>query len=172
MEARENFFRRVLRDYGGALQRLASCYEDNAVGREDLLQDIYLGVWQAIPRFRGDASERTWLYRIAHNTAISASLSRNRRAKRERPLPECFDPPSEAESADCRILADQERRVLLEAVRRLPLEDRQIVALHLDGLSYSEIEQVTGLSQSAIATRLSRLRKRLMENIGAMEKPR
>ena len=61
MESREDFFRRLLQTYSGALQRLASCYEENATLREDLLQEIYLALWQAIPRFRGDASERTWL---------------------------------------------------------------------------------------------------------------
>lgn len=172
MENRESFFRRLLRDYNGALQRLVNCYEMDAALREDLLQEIYLALWQAIPRFRGDASERTWLYRIAHNTAISASISRGRRKKREHPIAECFDPPSAAEAADRRMVAEEERRALFDAIRCLALEDRQIVMLHLDGLSYAEIEQVTELSQSAIATRLSRLRRRLVESIAALEKPK
>jgi RNA polymerase sigma-70 factor (ECF subfamily) len=170
MESREDFFRRLLQTYSGALQRLASCYEENAALREDLLQEIYLALWQAIPRFRGDASERTWLYRIAHNTAISASLSRGRRSKQEHPMPEHFDPPSAAEPADRRMLAEEERRSLFASIRMLPVEDRQIVTLHLDGLSYAEIENVTELSQTAIATRLSRLRKKLAESIGTVEK--
>lgn len=170
MQNREDFFRRLLRDYGAALQRLVNCYEDNAVFREDLLQDIYLALWQAFPRFRGDSSERTWLYRIAHNTAISAAISRTRRARREQSIAARFDPPSAAEALDQRMVAEEERHALFEAIRRLALEDRQLVTLHLDGLSYAEIEQVMDLSQSAIATRLSRLRRRLIENLGNVEK--
>jgi RNA polymerase sigma-70 factor (ECF subfamily) len=110
------------------------------------------------------------LYRIAHNTAISASISRGRRSKREHPIGEHFDPPSTAEPADRRIVAEEERRTLFEAIRQLPLEDRQVVTLHLDGLSYAEIEQVMDVSQAAIATRLSRLRRRLTDSIGVGEK--
>jgi RNA polymerase sigma-70 factor (ECF subfamily) len=170
MQNREAFFRRLLGDYGGALQRLASCYEADAALRQDLLQEIYLALWQAIPRFRGDASERTWLYRIAHNTAISASISRGRRSKREQAIADQFDPPSAAAPADRRMVAEEERRALFDAIRRLPVEDRQVVTLHLDGLSHAEIEEVMDLSQAAIATRLSRLRRRLAENIGVGEK--
>ena len=165
MEDRENFFRRLLRDYGGALRRLVNCYEADAALREDLLQEIYLALWQAIPRFHGAASERTWLYRIAHNTAISAVVSQSRRKKMEHPIAERFDARSPAEAFDQGMVAAEERRALFEAIRQLPMVDRQVVTLHLDGLSYAEIEQVTELSLAAIATRLSRVRSRLVESL-------
>ncbi|MSV36373.1 MAG: hypothetical protein EXQ47_12375 [Bryobacterales bacterium] len=43
---------------------------DGAEG-DDLLQEITLALWAALPRFRGESSERTWVYRVAHNTGIS-----------------------------------------------------------------------------------------------------
>jgi DNA-directed RNA polymerase specialized sigma24 family protein len=70
------------------------------------------------------------------------------------------------------MVAAEERRALFDAIRLLALEDRQVVTLHLDGLSHAEIEEVMDLSQSAIATRLSRLRRRLAESIGVGEKRR
>ncbi len=170
MESREHFFRRLLRDYGAALQRLVNCYEWNSALREDLLQDIYLALWQALPRFRGEASERTWLYRIAHNTAISAALSQKRRGQREQPIADRFDVPSAAIELDRQMAAEEERRTLFAAIRDLPVADRQLVMLHLDGLSYAEIEQVLELSQSAVATRLSRLRRKLTETLTAVER--
>src|SRR5262249_48070010 len=56
-------------------------------------------------------------------------------------------------------------RQLQQAIRDLQVTDRQIVLLHLEGLSYSEIEAVSGLSESAIATRLTRIRGELKEKI-------
>ena len=73
------------------------------------------------------------------------------------------DCPSAAEPADLAIVAREKRDVMLTAIRQLPAIERQVVVLHLEGLSYQEIEQVSGLSQSAIATRLSRIRARLTE---------
>lgn len=167
--AREDTFRRLLGDFGAALQRLANSYEEDAGLREDLLQEILLALWQSIPQFRGESSERTWLYRIAHNTAISAMVSRNRRREREQVLPEHFEPSSGFESPEGQLARDEQHQALFQAIRGLPLTDRRIVTLHLDGLSYAEIEQVTGLSQSAIATRLSRARGRIVETLGIKE---
>ena len=117
-----------------------------------------MALWTAFPRFRGDASERTWVYRVAHNTAISFVASRQRR-RREQP----GDPPNELVSTANpeRAAIDQQRREQLSsAVQDLPLPDRQIIVLHLEGLSAAEIEAVTGLTAGAIATRLTRIRQK------------
>jgi RNA polymerase sigma-70 factor (ECF subfamily) len=58
-------------DFGASLGRLASSYESNAQGREDLLQEIRLAIWVALPRFRNESSMRTFVFRIAHNRALS-----------------------------------------------------------------------------------------------------
>jgi RNA polymerase sigma factor (sigma-70 family) len=167
--SREETFRRLLRDFGAAIQRLANSYEAEPALREDLIQEISLALWQSIPTFRGESSERTWLYRVAHNTAISAILSSNRRRQREQILPEGFDPVSTVDSAERTLIRDEQHSALLDAIRSLPLTDRRIVTLHLDSLSYAEIEQVTGLSQSAIATRLTRARARIAATLGTKE---
>ena len=73
----------LLRRYLPALRRLTASYLSTTYERDDLLQEIALGLWTALPRFRGEASERTWLYRIAHNTAISFVTRRKRQTDRE-----------------------------------------------------------------------------------------
>ncbi|MEO8658284.1 MAG: RNA polymerase sigma factor [Bryobacteraceae bacterium] len=167
--SREETFRRLLRDFGAAIQRLANSYEADPALREDLIQEVYLALWQSIPTFRAESSERTWLYRVAHNTAISTILSSNRRRHREQILPAGFESASKVESAERTLIRDEQHSALLHAIRLLPLIDRRIVTLHLDSLSYAEIEQVTGLSQSAIATRLTRARARIAATIGTKE---
>jgi RNA polymerase sigma factor (sigma-70 family) len=70
-------FDRLLAANGPALGRLAASYTNTLSDRDDLLQEIVLAVWQALRTFRGECSERTFLFRIAHNRAI-AYLSRTR----------------------------------------------------------------------------------------------
>ena len=158
-------FLRLLNEYEPALWRLVNAYEQNSSRRDDLFQEIALNVWQALPRFRGDSSERTWLYRIAHNVAISGMQSRRRTQRRETPMADSMDPPHAGAYADELIDRREKREALVAAIRELPAFDRGLIILHLEGLSYQEIEQVAGLSESAIGSRLTRIRARLTELI-------
>ena len=160
---------RLMEQYESALWRLVNSYEADRSRREDLFQEIVLGLWKAIPRFRGDSSERTWLYRIAHNIAICALDSRRRRERSELPMTDSIERPTAAEHPDQTLLIREKRDAMLAAIRELPAIDRQVVVLHLEGLSYGEIELISGLSQSAIATRLSRIRARLTEVVRKKE---
>jgi RNA polymerase sigma factor (sigma-70 family) len=162
-------FLRLMQQFEPALRRLAAAYFDREADRADLFQEIALALWQAIPRFRKESSERTWLYRIAHNVAISSAAKTHRRARREEFLSEEFEHPSAAAGAEEGLLLGEKRRALVDSIRRLAAADRQVILLHLEGLSYTEIEEVSGLSETAIATRLSRIRAKLKEEIRKRE---
>lgn len=170
---RRDTFLRLMDEYEPALHRLTGAYSAQPADREDIFQEIAVALWQAIPKFRGEASERTWLYRIAHNVAITQSTRRRSRGGREEAIAEGADFPSVAIDSEQEVLRAEKRTLLLDAIRELPAADRQIILLHLEGLNYAQIEEISGLSQSAIATRLSRLRDRLRDRINAAgEEPR
>ena len=166
---RNDVFLRLVQQFEPALRRLTAAYFDREADRADLFQEIALALWQAIPRFRRESSERTWLYRIAHNVAISSSARTHRRARREEFLSEEFEHPSAAAGAEEGLLLGEKRRALVDSIRLLAATDRQIILLHLEGLSYAEIEEVSGLSETAIATRLSRIRAKLKQEIRKRE---
>jgi RNA polymerase sigma factor (sigma-70 family) len=189
-QGRRETFLRLFLNYGAAMRRLAAVYVNDARDREDLVQEIAMALWQAIPKFRGEASERTWLYRIAHNTAITASAKLWRPGKREsviEDLQELRDLGAAAgeDSAagagavsaiasndapgDARLIEAQRREWLMRAIRELAAVDRQIMTLHLEELSYREIQEITGMTEGAIATRLTRIRERLAEEIRKQE---
>jgi RNA polymerase sigma factor (sigma-70 family) len=157
----EGRFERLLEGNRASLGRLAFSYTNTAADREDLLQDIAMALWQALPRFRGECSERTFVYRIAHNRALTALA-------RRRPLHH----PVEAESVDpvplveAALAEQQESTRLAEAVRRLPLPYRQVVVLVLEGLEYGEIAEVLGISESNVGVRLNRARPLLRQMMG------
>ncbi len=166
---RKAAFLRIYEQYAPALQRLAGAYAARPEDREDLLQEIAAALWRALPAYRAESSERTWLYRIAHNVAITASVKRHTRENREAAPDASPDPPSGGASAEQDVLADEKRRMLFAAIRELPATDRQITVLHLEGLSAAEIEAVTGIAEGAVATRLTRIREKLRQAIRAKE---
>lgn len=152
----------ILRRDGAALRRVAGAYERDPGRREDLFQDICLAVWQALPRFRGDSSERTFVFRIAHNRGLThrsrrgPSTATDLEAAAER----LADPHPGPEAA---AREGQRRERLREAVLALPLEPRQILSLTLEGLSNLEIADVLGITENNVAVRLNRARKALRQ---------
>lgn len=150
----------LLGRYISPLRRLAWSYEHQPAARDDLLQEIAMALWTALPRFRGDCSERTWVYRVAHNTAISFAAQRRRRDGREQPG-EPEREPAVGALQEGNAIARERRERLRAAVQELPLAERQLIVLHLEGLSASEIEAISGVSAGAVATRLTRIRQRL-----------
>ncbi len=168
--ARRETFLRLISEYKSPLQRLAAAYVREVPDREDVIQEIAVALWQAIPKFRNESSERTWLYRIAHNTAITAVTKLRRRGRSEAALDDLPEPPDRPSPPTNDGLIEAERRTwLVQAIRLLPADDRQIVTLHLEDLSHRQIQEITGLSEGAIATRLSRIRTRLAAQIRNLE---
>ncbi len=137
------------------MRRLCGAYAARAADRDDLFQEIFLAVWRALPAFRGDASVRTWLYRIAHNVALTWQARQRRRDAQETSLSEDAAAGSEM---------DLRRLELKRAVARMPPADRTLVLLWLEGLSAAEIEEVTGVKAATVAVRLSRIRRALQPN--------
>lgn len=142
-----------MKAYAGAVRRLCSVYAGAPSDREDLFQEIFLGVWRSLPAFRGEASERTWIYRIAHNVALTWQIRDRRRQSRELGLDTAT--PPETKPVDLRRM-DLER-----AVAQLRPADRSLILLWLEGLTAVEIEEVTGVPAATVAVRLGRIRKQL-----------
>ena len=150
--ARRKTFGQLIEAYSGPMRRLSSVYAASPSDREDLVQDIFLAVWRALPAFRGDASERTWLYRIAHNVALTWQTRDRRRRLREAVLDDHVQPTNET---------DLRRLDLNRTIAKMTPADRTLTLLWLEGLSAVEIEHVTGVKAGTVAVRLSRIRKQL-----------
>ncbi len=159
--ALEQQYDRILREHGPALRRVAAAYEADPSRREDLFQEICLALWQALPRFREEASERTFAFRIAHNRGLTHGWrARGTVTADLNEAEELADPRQDPESE----LQEGERRDRLrEAIRRLPLAARQVVVLSLEGLSQREIGDVLGITENNVAVRLTRARKLLRQ---------
>jgi len=154
-------FEELLREHGPALRRVASGYELDAARREDLFQEICLALWRALPRFRGECSERTFVYRVAHNRGLTHRARRPRETAADLEAAEQIPDPAAGPETAAR---DGERRARLRAaVAGLPHGLRQVLTLTLEGLTPREVSAVVGISENNVAVRLTRARRLLRE---------
>lgn len=155
--ALEQAFNRLLADNRAALSRLAASYAGPG-DRDDLLQEIAIALWRALPKFRGECSERTFLFRIAHNRCITHISKRRPTVSLD---DADIDPEAPTAAADEMIAVQEDRERLLRAVQRLPLIYREVVVLLLEGLDYQQIADVVGISEGNVGVRLTRARQQL-----------
>ncbi len=149
----------ILERHRDALWRLTAGYARQRADREDLYQEILLAVWGALRRFRGDCSERTFVYRVAHNRGIT-HRARVHRA-RGPSLDEVLAPADQRDSPEVETIERERAAGLGEAIRQLPLAYREVVMLRLEGLSSREIAEITGINENNVDVRLTRARLRL-----------
>ncbi|WP_250626480.1 RNA polymerase sigma factor [Pinirhizobacter soli] len=169
LASQEALFEGIALEYGPALARLASAYEANSEQRRDLLQDIHIAVWRSLLVFDHRCSIRTWVYRVAHNTATThVTRSRSLRGQRLCSLDEIGDV---VDSHDTEAIANREQAVgrLLKLVGLLQTLDRQIILLYLEGLDAASIAAITGLSPGNIATKVHRIKALLARHFHAEE---
>jgi RNA polymerase sigma-70 factor (ECF subfamily) len=151
----EQRFAALLEENYGALSRLAASYTRNPADRDDLVQDILLSMWRALPSFRGECSERTFLFRIAHNRCITHVTRSRHNISLDDLEAEPVDPGM---STERQLAESQERGRLLAAVRELQPIYREVVVLLLEGFDYKEISRIVGISKTNVGVRLNRAR--------------
>jgi RNA polymerase sigma-70 factor (ECF subfamily) len=156
----------VIAREGASLSRLAAVYERDPALREDLFQEICLAVWRALGSYRGESSVRTFVFRIAHNRAVSHAVKRaNLRTDSLDALHE--EPVSSERSMEESIDNTLRALSLRRAIARLPLGQRQVTVMALEGFKTREIGEVLGLSENAVSIRLTRARETLRGLLGA-----
>jgi len=162
-ETLDERFSRLLRANYAPLTRLAASYASNRSDRDDLLQEIAIALWRALPSFRGECSERTFLFRIAHNRCITHFSRRRVTVSIDDVQIEPEDPQASSEAI---VAEEQQRRRFVQAVRGLPVIHREVLVLFLEGMDYAEIAAVVGISESNVGVRLNRARQKLKALLG------
>lgn len=150
---REKIFREWLERHRRVLEHVVRGFASPAE-RDDLLQEMLLALWHAVPRFRSEAAVTTYIYRVAQNTALTW-----RRGLARRPLTEPLD--IERHGVSDSPAHFERTEALYAAVRRLPELDRALVLLYLEEISYRDIADVLGMSVSNVGVRLNRARATL-----------
>jgi RNA polymerase sigma-70 factor (ECF subfamily) len=152
---RERLFLEVFQGRRASLQRLCFGFlGSSSQETEDLFQEIMTNVWNSLPSFRAESAIHTWVYRIAVNTA----LVYRKKLKRGEELP---DVPDGRMGAHQNLEQEERLAALRRAIAALADQDRLIVTLLLEGLSYKEIAEITGLTVNYVGVKISRIKQML-----------
>ena len=156
-------------------QIVSTCFNfvHNQADAEDLAQEVFIEVFKAIERFRGDASISTWLSRIAINKSLNF-VKKHKRLRWIRNLQTAFSSDEKAQevpdakTADPQADLEQSERVRVLTNAIDSLAENQKIAFNLskfEGLSYKEIAKVMGTSVPAVESLLNRAKKALQNKL-------
>src|SRR4030095_9813126 len=168
---RSELYQEAVAVYGGAIERLARAYEADRDRQQDLLQEIHMAIWRSLEIYESRCAIRTWVYRVAHNTAAKY-VGRQRRAGQETfvALEEVCTRPGDRESRSAnrsRILLE----ALMELTHRLKPPDRQLILLYLEGVDTVSIGEIVGMSSANVRTKIHRLKTILSRQFYTEEEP-
>ena len=160
-EDHKSIFTKWLEEHSSSVAKVARAYTLTSDECQDLAQEILLQAWKSLPRFNGNASPATWFYRVALHTAMNWQRHDRPRRTRQQPFVEfhelATEIPESAEQLQQRELVEQ----LYQAIHQLPKTDSALVLLYLDELSYREIAEVLGISESHVGVKLNRAKTAL-----------
>lgn len=154
MENVEQEFISTIRTYERVIYKVCYLYTTPNAPLNDLYQEVVLNLWKAFPKFRGECKTSTYIYRIALNTCISF-------IRKEKNLPEIITLTAEADRMEEADETQAMLKQLYRLINRLGQLEKSIILLYLEEKSYEEISEITGLTVTNVATKLSRIKEKL-----------
>ena len=154
MDSLEIDFARIVKEHKSTIYMVCYMFSKDEEEVADLFQDILVNLWKGFPKFRGDSSPKTWIYRVSLNTCISVERKKKRKGETV-PLDmniNLYDDTAE-DMKQVRMLQDR--------ISRLGPFDRAIVLLWLENLSYDEIGAIVGITAKNVSVRLFRIKEQL-----------
>jgi len=155
-------FLKMIQDNMGIIFKICNSYCQNKNDREDLAQDIIYHLWKAGNSFNNDHKFSTWMYRVALNVAISFY----RKEKKESNIISLQEHHVHIEENNQGLNEDAEKSKLLQQfINELKELDRALMILYLEAKTYAEISEILGITETNVATKISRIKNRLKEKI-------
>lgn len=152
-------FQELIEQHRGILYKVAKAYCPLGEEREDLIQEMMIQIWQALPRYNAHYKSSTWIYRIALNVAISYYRKKTTQQRRQQVLDAQVLSGTEADSSE----KEQQFRLLEQFISELKELDRALMVLYLEDHSHAEIAEILGISPSNVATKIGRIKDKLKQ---------
>ena len=154
MESGEQEFVSMIQANERVIYKVCYLYTTPRNTLNDLYQEVVLNLWKAYPKFRQECKVSTWIYRIALNTCISF-------IRKDKNMPEIVtltlenDRTEEADDTGLML------KRMYGMINKLGPLEKSIILLYLEDKSYEEISEITGLTLTNVATKLSRIKDKL-----------
>lgn len=153
---RKEVFDNIYQQYNAmVLQVCTGFMKGDTAQANDLLQEIFINTWNALPDYRGDASYKTWIYRITVNTCLQHI--RKQKNKSNAPLDDLSQLPAE----NTATVQSESYASLYHAIGQLAEVDRLVIMMVLDEMEYEEICRVIGINEVNLRVKIHRIKSRL-----------
>lgn len=143
----------IIHEHLDLIYKVAYMYTQSVEDRNDMAQEIAYQICRSYKNFKGKSKISTWIYRIALNTSLSFHRKKDIKAETLAAY-EVADVDEAAEKLE-------QEKGLRYAIQQLNDADKSMTLLFLDELSYKEIGEITGLSESTVAVKIHRIKKKL-----------
>ncbi|HXI00237.1 MAG TPA: RNA polymerase sigma factor [Sphingobacteriaceae bacterium] len=154
---KEALFKEIFRANSKKIYHLCYGYTGDNDSANDLMQETFMKVWQNLDKFRNQALISTWIYRIAVNTCLSYLRVEKRQAKDE-----LTDNIIENRSEEVSEKNDHIAQ-LYKCIAQLEENERIIITMVLDEIPYSEIAEISGISEGNLRVKIHRIKTKLTE---------
>jgi RNA polymerase sigma-70 factor (ECF subfamily) len=161
MMTKDQEFIRLIKENKGIIYKICNSYCAGKDDRDDLAQEIIYNLWKSFDSFNDVFKFSTWMYRIALNVAISF-YRQKKKFKNHDSISEgliVFEDDSEAKNE-----AENNLRLLQDFINELKEIDKAIILLYLDDKSHKEIAEITGFTETNVATKINRIKDKLRTN--------
>lgn len=145
-------FESLVEKYKSTIYSICFMFVDSKMQADDLFQEVLINLWKGFDSFRGEASLRSWVYRVSMNTCISYRRKKKVATVALDIAPDIIDGISSESS---------QTQQLHQRIQKLEPLDRAIVLLWLENMPYEEIGEIIGTSARNIGVRLVRIKEKL-----------
>ena len=157
MDTKELAFKKIFEANSKKIFHLCYGYTGDDDAANDLLQETFLKVWQNLDKFRNQALISTWIYRIAVNTCLTYLRSEKRQGKEEL-TPQLAETKREEFSEK-----NEQVALLYKCISKLEESERIIITMVLDEIPYTEIAEISGISEGNLRVKIHRIKQKLTE---------
>ena len=157
-KSKSDNFLDVVESHKGILYKVANSYCPNYDDRKDLIQEIIIQLWKSFDNYNEKFKYSTWIYQISLNVAISFYRKENSRKRISNPLvTDIFD------FTDTEILDEKESNLglLNHLISKLSNFNKALMLLYLEEKNYNEISEIIGITETNVATKISRIKSKL-----------
>ena len=158
-------FLRLLEEHKLIIYKICNSYCKNVSDRDDLAQEISYQLWRSYGHFNGRVKFSTWMYRVALNVAITFY----RKTTSAGNLIQFAEPANEPEDKkDDDTEHEKNISMLQQFINELKELDKALMILYLEEKKYVEIAEILGITETNVATRISRIKEKLKQKFSAL----
>ena len=150
----EREFKVLIDRENATISKICYTYSGSLAEYDDLRQDALINIWRGMRSFRGEASQRTWIYRVTVNSCLS-TIRKQSRYKHE--SLEGLYGLIDGDDSDKEAIEQMHR-----SIARLGPQEKAIIMMWLDELSYDDIAAAMGLNRNTVATKIRRIKDKVI----------